>query len=538
MIPIKILCGCGQKYAFDVEPAGGRMGYAVQCPVCGADGTAATSQMIAQHQATRAAPAPGLRIGGQKPSPMVRTPPLQKMSPATQVGNSRGAQPRKEWLVPLIGGIVVLVLVASIGRNNGGPAAVTKDDFPRTLKELNAWYAEPPVGQNAATFYLQGFNALQIAHASSSNVPLLGNGKLPPLGGPMPTPVKSALVALVDSNRDALQFFALGENYEQSRYPVNLALGFETVLPHLPRVKSASLLVELSAILHAEANDGKQAANHVLMALALARSLEAEPALLSQSVRAANVTTAVAALEQTANRAALPRESLNELAKAFQKMEAYDARGEGFNRAMAAERATWLAMLGTPQKLLEALTLPGADIPAEQRNQIAARLQKADNLKDEQQYFEKSFQQLMAIRKKAFPDRLKADNLIRQRVTEAAHKPLVVMGLLLPGLAGPTAKEAECLAHLRLGLTAVALEQFRAVHGNRYPAALSELTPDYVTATPVDPFNGQPLRYRMNGGGYVLYSIGCNLKDDSGERMDGREGDIVFAVVTPPKLRP
>jgi hypothetical protein len=25
MVPIKIQCGCGQKYAFDVEPVGGRM---------------------------------------------------------------------------------------------------------------------------------------------------------------------------------------------------------------------------------------------------------------------------------------------------------------------------------------------------------------------------------------------------------------------------------------------------------------------------------------------------------------------------------
>jgi hypothetical protein len=56
MIPIKIQCGCGQKYAFDVEPVNGQMGYAVACPVCGIDGTSAANQMLSQTVATQAPP--------------------------------------------------------------------------------------------------------------------------------------------------------------------------------------------------------------------------------------------------------------------------------------------------------------------------------------------------------------------------------------------------------------------------------------------------------------------------------------------------
>jgi hypothetical protein len=141
----------------------------------------------------------------------------------------------------------------------------------------------------------------------------------------------------------------------------------------------------------------------------------------------------------------------------------------------------------------------------------------------------------MAIRKTALPDRLKAGDLIRRRVTKAADKKLAIIAWLLPGLAGDAAKEAGCLASLRLASTALALEQFRAAHDNRYPDTLRELTPDYLTSTPVDPFDGLPLRYRKKDGGYLLYSIGPDLKDDSGERMNGKEGDIVFAVVTSAK---
>jgi hypothetical protein len=47
-IPIKIECVCGQHYAFDVEPVNGRLPWPVACPTCGADGTEAANEAIAQ----------------------------------------------------------------------------------------------------------------------------------------------------------------------------------------------------------------------------------------------------------------------------------------------------------------------------------------------------------------------------------------------------------------------------------------------------------------------------------------------------------
>jgi len=46
---IKVHCDCGQKYKFDVEPVHGRMPFAVQCPVCGADGTTRANVILQQH---------------------------------------------------------------------------------------------------------------------------------------------------------------------------------------------------------------------------------------------------------------------------------------------------------------------------------------------------------------------------------------------------------------------------------------------------------------------------------------------------------
>ncbi len=64
MIPIKVSCVCGQKYAFDVDPVNGRMPSTIACPVCGADGTAAANEMIAQSLPSSAPPPPQSPQGG------------------------------------------------------------------------------------------------------------------------------------------------------------------------------------------------------------------------------------------------------------------------------------------------------------------------------------------------------------------------------------------------------------------------------------------------------------------------------------------
>src|SRR5215831_15332778 len=46
-IPVKIICACGQKYAFEVYPRDGRMPAPVCCPICRRDGTDEANRIIA-----------------------------------------------------------------------------------------------------------------------------------------------------------------------------------------------------------------------------------------------------------------------------------------------------------------------------------------------------------------------------------------------------------------------------------------------------------------------------------------------------------
>jgi hypothetical protein len=451
--------------------------------------------------------------------------------PPSGAGKRRSGAHNHKWVGRLIGASTLLLIgLASLGYvqrsriHRADQANVPRvAGFPQTLSEFNAWYVEPPAGRNAATIYLQAFDAMQTGNGSK--VPLLGKGTMPAPAAPLPSAEKSSMTAVLKANSQALLLLAQGANYEESRYPVDLTRGFETVFPHLPKIRSAALLLELASVLHGEAHQGKEAANDVLAILALGRSLAREPSLVSQSVRAASISIALASWEQVLNRTEVPKDSLADVLQAFRKLEACEAHGEAIDRGLAAERANWIALLENPPKLMEALTLPGVKIPDDERERTLARLQKGDVLKTEQGQLEQVFAQLMDARKQAFPGRLKADECIQKQISEAAARKLTVLGVLLTSFAGHSVREAGSLARLRSGMVSAALEQFRADHG-AYPNELSSLVPEYLPGPILDPFDGEPIRYRKDETGIVLRSVGLQAVQQPGQK----EREILFAV--------
>jgi hypothetical protein len=78
-------------------------------------------------------------------------------------------------------------------------------------------------------------------------------------------------------------------------------------------------------------------------------------------------------------------------------------------------------------------------------------------------------------------------------------------------------------------IIACALGRYRFVHSH-FPETFDELSPQFIERMPHDVVNGEPLKYRRGAnGGYVLYSVGWNGKDDGGKAGKTiEEGDWVF----------
>jgi hypothetical protein len=73
----------------------------------------------------------------------------------------------------------------------------------------------------------------------------------------------------------------------------------------------------------------------------------------------------------------------------------------------------------------------------------------------------------------------------------------------------------------------LAIEAFRRRQG-RLPEQLDELVPELLPIVPVDPIDGRPLRYVVQGDDFLLYSIGMDEHDDGGKGET--EPDIVFRI--------
>lgn len=83
-------------------------------------------------------------------------------------------------------------------------------------------------------------------------------------------------------------------------------------------------------------------------------------------------------------------------------------------------------------------------------------------------------------------------------------------------LAGLSRKVMLAEVARQAGITAIAIKRFQLKHGT-YPPSLNSLVPEFISAVPRDPVDGEPLRYRLQlDGTFLLYSVGENGKDDNG----------------------
>jgi len=123
---LKVVCQCGQKFKFDVEPVNGQMPFAVNCPACNADGTAAANALLAAAPPAVSAPPPpiaptagGLRINLPPPQatatnapPPLAPPPISGLRPA--VANKK-TKPQVTGEFSLVRGILGALLGAGVG---------------------------------------------------------------------------------------------------------------------------------------------------------------------------------------------------------------------------------------------------------------------------------------------------------------------------------------------------------------------------------------------------------------------------------------
>ena len=117
------------------------------------------------------------------------------------------------------------------------------------------------------------------------------------------------------------------------------------------------------------------------------------------------------------------------------------------------------------------------------------------------------------------------ESIAQARQPYAAHLPPPplpndpVNQMLLSSYTKVRLREAIADTQNALLVTTLALQAYRQDHG-AYPPSLAALVPGYLKAVPTDPFAfSGPLRYKLAGTKYALYSVGPDGKDDGGKAI-------------------
>lgn len=385
-------------------------------------------------------------------------------------------------------------------------ASIATAGAPVTLDQLDRFYVEPPTGQNGAHLYLKAFDLLGTQGTNSTA-----------------------------HNQEILDLLFRAAEQPSSRYPVDLRNGPRTLLRHLTQFRTGAALLADEAVTQAGLGRTEAATAALLAGFRLARSLDEEPVLISKQVELACLGITLDALERSLGRGAFTAAELLRLESALQAAE----QAVSLRRALLGERAQLVA-------LFQSSNLQLAEATAMNGNGVAPHLletYRSDGHLERDFAFTLHFMSnLVALASMSFPEALDAAD--RMKVPDAAtalDRRLVLSAILLPPPQVTFRKGAETMARIRLARTVLGVEGSRLKRGGALPDSLEEIPVAAAHGIPRDPFDGLPLRYRLlPAGGYSVWSVGPDRKDDGGSTRrseDGSSVDVVMAVTTAPDVR-
>ncbi|MDP7304534.1 MAG: hypothetical protein QGG09_15625, partial [Pirellulaceae bacterium] len=130
-----------------------------------------------------------------------------------------------------------------------------------------------------------------------------------------------------------------------------------------------------------------------------------------------------------------------------------------------------------------------------------------------------------------YPDALDGVEIANDKLRAKISTPLgrmryVMTGLTLPAVASAASAAARGDGSNRCIDAAIAIERFRRREG-RLPESLDELIPEFLEAVPMDPFDGQPIRYLVKKDAYLIYTCGRDRADGGGIEDEGRTDDVI-----------
>ena len=408
--------------------------------------------------------------------------------------------------------------------------AIRAAGLPTNGTEANTYYTAVPDDENVALKMADAFASItNYNDRRSSEVVSI---KFPQRKDTL-TPKQLELVAgYCAMNSNALAQAREAIKLPRCRYPMDLSWGAATLLPHLAKLKQLSILSEYQTLL-----DTNDSAADISAIIGMARTLDTEPVIISKLVRIAMLNMAEIALERRLNAGGLDEVELNHLSQLF----AEAAKTNRMANGLIGERAMYFRYFRMSFAEIKNLANANDENSSEQTGPPLPGPQpfifKLTGVFERDLRFYLQGMETNISLASTFPKNISMITNVEEQISQTSRRNYYILSsMLLPALGNTIIKEANGLAQVRTAQAALAVERFRLAH-RRLPENLNELVPQFLSAVPIDPFDGQALRYHRLAKGYVIYSVGQDGHDDGGREKhadwkssDKTTYDITFTV--------
>ncbi len=280
---------------------------------------------------------------------------------------------------------------------------------------------------------------------------------------------------------------------------------FDTLLEHMQRVRTVATLLELDAVVAAADQDWPTAIAAVAAGVHVGGSVGDEPLLISQLVRMATDAIAVGGAERMVGLGEPPADQL----MALQAALLAEADVPRLVFAFRGERAFYHRMFANLDAGQFAIGQLAGD-KGSTGDGFGGWIYRG-HLPSDQAFTLNFVTELLAIARRPHHEQI---DLYASVELPPKNQSRALSRLILPAFDKVTVAEWRTVARLRSAAVGLACERFRQKAG-RWPADLAELR-DFLPTIPLDPYDGQPLRYATRDDGVVVYSVGPDRQDDGG----------------------
>ncbi|HTU90843.1 MAG TPA: hypothetical protein VMF69_12260 [Gemmataceae bacterium] len=310
----------------------------------------------------------------------------------------------------------------------------------------------------------------------------------------------------------------------------------ETRLNDQGESRRIAILLVYDSLRHNQNGDGKNALTSCRAALNAARSIGDEPVTLSQLIRNAGVIISCQAIERTLAQSEPPPEELISLQRVWEMEDAHP----DLLIVMRGERAMWHALFNAIED--GDVSLNGLeDVRWGWFDYALISIWRMDTREDHVLMLS-LMARAIANAQLPMHEQIEAERQLDREVQEVRRlpRPPILTGLLMSTMSKRGESSRRTHACIRCTIVALAAERYRRECG-AWPDTLEKLCPKYLTAVPLDPFDGEPLRYLRLKDGVIIYSVGQDAVDNGGnldrEHPNQPGADISFRLWDAAKRR-